>query len=216
MAFGKNHSGGDYMQIVQYKNDGNTISCGFVENGYVVYAQIGVKDNWTQADYLQAMYEEVKPALDYERNRFLNGESNSITTQEEGEEWFPEPSRITKIEFLTSITNYTFTETELEKNIDLSIAALDQYNEVVPELPVLTTNYGEVIGDTLVVPQVETPTTVTVVATLGELSESIAIQLHPSVAPATEIEILQQQVANQESRITEQQMLINAMLGVNE
>ena len=146
------------MQIVKYEEQENSILVGFKKHNFVVYGMIGKIEGLTKEQHLQKLYEQCKSAIDYEEERYLQGKSNSILTELEGEEFVPEePKPLSLVADFNSLTgkvldqyrklysidvifsiegtdkakieNNTVVESEVEENVEYSVVA--KYNELV-------------------------------------------------------------------------------------
>lgn len=152
------------MEIIKYEVIDNTVSCGFKENNYVVYAQTGVKEGYTKTKYLQEMYQEVKHALDYERNMFNSGKPNSIITEESGEEWVPEQPKVSKIYITIGNPYLAFAEGDLVKETSLQIVSKDQYGETITCDVELTSSFGDIENGVITIPKIEEQTDIIITA----------------------------------------------------
>ncbi|MGO5076203.1 hypothetical protein ACTQ4K_20305, partial [Clostridium sporogenes] len=82
------------MQIVKYSIDDNILTVGFKEDNFVVYSSISYDNTLFKNELLQKAYLQIKDVIEYEKTL----DQHSFITEETGEEFIPEQSKLNKLE----------------------------------------------------------------------------------------------------------------------
>lgn len=82
------------MEIVKYKQEDSSLIIGFKEDNFVVYSVISYDETLSKNELLQKAYLQVKDTIEYEKN----SQEHSFITEETGEEFIPEQSKLNKLE----------------------------------------------------------------------------------------------------------------------
>ncbi|AVP61684.1 hypothetical protein C7M79_13685 [Clostridium botulinum] len=143
------------MQIVKYLIDNTVLTVGFKEDNFVVYSVIPYDITLTKQQLLQKAYEQVKLTIEYEKTL----EEHSFTTEETGEEFIPEQSKLNKLE-----VNFN----KLHGKI------IDQYNNVISTNVIFSiegTNKARIENNKIVEDEVEKDTEYYIIARYKDLEK---------------------------------------------
>lgn len=187
------------LQIIKYEEQENDILVGFKKHSFAVYGMLGKVDGFTQRNYIQNIYEQCKSAIDYEEERYLQGKSNSIMTDEEGEEFIPDEPRPISID-LQLLTNYIqFEENQESVDVQLVVTVKDQYSDNMTTNVSIGTNFGTVDNNTLTIPKITDFTEINVIARASGVEDSKIIYAYPY----TESKIVDEVVNDEQIAIAE-------------
>ncbi|MBC8590600.1 hypothetical protein [Wansuia hejianensis] len=190
------------IQVIDYKEVDNIISAGFKKHNFVVYGQIGNIEGFTKKQYLQALYEQCKAAIDYETDRFNQGLPNHLVSKEEGETFIPDHPK----------------PTTLRIDFDnLSGVVLDQYGDVYStnvEFTIEGTNRVRIEGNRVIEDEVEESEEYQIVAKYSDLVETQSRTVN--VIYPDNIESLEQSIAELTLETAQNSMeIFNALSAVN-
>lgn len=168
------------LEIIKYEVEKGILTVGFkdTERGFVVYTSLAYDETKTKDELLQQAYIQARPAIEYERTL----DEHSITTDEKGEQFIPEPPKPSKI-MIRAEDMVEFGPFDDEKTTRLEAEVLDQYGDPIDGDVEWASTYGTFFGSTLALPKVDVYTEVTVTAKIGMVSESKVIRVFPYHEP---------------------------------
>lgn len=190
------------MQTIHYKEKENSISVGFKKHNFVVFGEIGITEEYTKEQYIQKLYEQCKSSLDYETERYLEGKSNSIVTEEIGDEFIPEEPKLKTLKLLVYKDYVQFEEERDKVDIYLSTITKDQYGEDIEvEINIIST-VGVIEDNVLTISTIEEFAEITVTAVVEDIIDSKIIKVYPYEEPMPDkIDILGNRIADVEQTI---------------
>lgn len=168
------------MKVVKYEIDKNILTIGFAESNFIVYTQLANDTTLTKQELLQKAYEQCKPAIDYEKTQ---AEHSFEWDGVGGEEFIPLPPKAKSIELILDKSYVQFEAGQETAEIALSVNVKDQYGDNYIGNIELSTTYGNISENTLIIPSVTEYTEVVIVAEIEGISDTKTIQLFPYVEP---------------------------------
>lgn len=168
------------LEIVKYEVERGILTVGFkdVEHRFVVYTSLAYDETKTKDELLQQAYIQARPAIEYERTL----KEHSITTNQKGEPFTPEPPKPNKI-IIYADDVVEFGPFDNEKTIQLNAEVFDQYGDPYDGEVEWASSYGLFSDNVLVMPKVDVYTEVTVTAKIGTVSENKVIRVFPYHEP---------------------------------
>lgn len=196
------------LEIVKYEVEKGILTVGFkdVEKGFVVYASVPYDENKSKDQLIQEAYIQAYPSIKYERSL----DTHSITTNETGLPFTPEPSHPARIE-IQAPDKIEFTSEEMEEtSAPVNVLVYDQYGELYDTEVSLFTDLGTIEEGILKIPKVDSYREATITATVGNLTESKIIQVFPYYLPvndnpsgiSNEMIFMAEAIVDLESRLT--------------
>lgn len=182
------------IRYIDYKEDNQKVSVGFVKRNFVVYSQIAKDEKLSKEDTLQKLYEKVKTSIDYENKLYESNMENSIKTEKVGEEFIPEKAKAIKL-----IVDFQ----------DLKGKVIDQYGELYSEdvlFIIENTNKAYIEGNKIIEEEVETDTKYILSATYEGLKESIERTISAREISTEEIVI---NIVNRQIEFTREEIASN-------
>lgn len=168
------------MKVVKYETDKNVLTVGFAEDNFIVYTQLAYDNTKTKQELLQKAYEQCKSAIDYEKTQEEHAfEWDGIG----GEKFIPESPNAKIVELIADRYFHQFEIGQETAEIVLSVEVQDQYGDNYIGNIELSTTYGNISGNTLIIPSVAEYTEVVITAEIEGISDTKTIQLFPYVEP---------------------------------
>lgn len=163
------------LEIITYEIKQGILTVGFKdsEKGFVVYTSLPYDDTKTKKELLQMAYIQARDAIKYERT--LN--EHSLTTDETGELFEPEPPKPSKI-VIECDNTVEFNDQVDVVTMPLEAKIFDQYGEIYDGDVVWSTTYGSVSGNLLTIPKVEEDIEITITAQIGEITTDKTIPVY--------------------------------------
>ena len=168
------------MKVVKYETDKNVLTVGFAEDNFIVYTQLAYDNTKTKQELLQKAYEQCKSATDYEKTQ----EEHAFEWDGEvGEDFTPALPKAKSIELILDELYVQFEAGQETAEIALSADVKDQYSDNYIGNIEFSTTYGNISGNTLIIPSVTEYTEVVITAEIEGISDTKTIRLFPYVEP---------------------------------
>lgn len=168
------------MRVVKYETDKNVLTVGFAEDNFIVYTQLANDTTLTKQELLQKAYEQCKPAIDYEKTQV---EHSFEWDGKGGEDFTPALPKAKLIELILDKSYVQFEAGQETAEIALSANVKDQYGDNYIGNIEFSATYGNISGNTLIIPSVTEYTEVVIVAEIEGISDTKTIQLFPYIEP---------------------------------